>query len=147
MKTSYKKAFDFQAAAAAFMGEGKEETVFTDALNDVLDQIESLVLESEKKKPRLQRKHAMKDPRTGMIIRDVHKNMCYTEEGENMLDDEWFEFYEDEDAVHLKHSFVSEQDIPKDLPRILKRIFTGFVIKPADQEPETAAQKLINKTK
>ena len=154
MKTSYKKAFEIQGAAVALIGEGKEETVFTDALNDILDQIEPLVSVCSKMKPRIQRKYAIKDPRTGELLKDEHKDYTYTEEGANLLDDEWYEFFEDENAVYLKPSFISETDLPKDLPRFLRKILTGLVIEPKEAHSETsetletiAAKKLISKTK
>lgn len=132
MKTSYKKAFEFQQVALAYLEDVKEETKLSAALQEVVDQIPEHAEKYNKIRVKKQRDYASTDPKTLCLLRDEQRQYKYTAAQEEALEDELNEIYEDESTVYIAHEYVNEDDIPKDLHRQLRKIFTGFVIKPKE---------------
>ena len=132
MKTSYKKAFEFQKASLAYLEEVKEDTKLSLALQEVADQIPDYAETYNKIRLKKQRLYASTDTKTACILRDERGQYKYTIAQEEALEDELDEIYEDESTVYIAHEYVNEEDIPKDLHRQLRKIFTGFVIKPKE---------------
>ena len=134
MKTSYKKAFEFNQAANYFLDNFKEDTKLKAALEDVSDQIPPFIEEFNKLKIKKQRKYCSVDPISKHILRDDKNGYKYTTEKEEELEDEMDGIFNNEESVYVKHEYVNEEDLPKDLHRLYKKIFTGFVIKPKTEE-------------
>ena len=97
-------------------------------------------------------KQRHKNPKTLCLLRDEQRQYKYTAAQEEALEDELNEIYEDESTVYIEHEYVQDEDIPKTLHRQLRNIFTGFVIKPKEEEKPKAtnlpsAKKLIEQAK
>lgn len=134
MKTSYKKAFEFQQVALQFLENYKDDTKLKGALEEVTDQIPAFIEEFNKIRTKKQRSHAMTDVKTTCILRDENGGYKYSIAQEQALEDEMDDIFNNEESVYVKHEYVSEEDLPKDLHRLYKKIFTGFVIKPKTEE-------------
>lgn len=152
MKTSYKKAFEFQQVALAYLEDVKEETKLSAALQEVVDQIPEHAETYNKLRRKKERSYASTDSKTTCILRDERGQYKYTIAQEEALEDELNEIYEDENTVYIEHEYVQDEDIPKDLHRQLRKIFAGFVIKPKEEEkPKVvnlpSAKNLIEKAK
>ncbi len=128
MKTSYEEIFEFQQVAVIYLNEVKvgEETLLSEALYEVLDQVKEHAKVFNKAKMKLQRKYALTEPKTGFLLKHENGDFKYTPEKEESLFDDVDQLREEKDAIWIEPERIKE--FPADLHRTFKKAFNGFVI-------------------
>lgn len=130
MQTTYRKLISFINLANNYLQSAEEakekDTPLSDAITDALEDWKPKIDSYNKQRNRLLRKHAEKDKKTTVLLKDANGNYQFTEKGENDFDDENEELLDEE--IHIETNFVSE--LPADLHRGYIKGFKGFVIDP-----------------
>lgn len=124
MNTTYKKLIQFRTAASAYIEEVENKSIIAETIDDIITETNDLMADCDKRRNRLRRKFATKDPKTSVLLR-VDGELQFTEDGENDLEDAFEELLNEE--VHTL-AVVLSNEITESIPRKFKNAFKGFII-------------------
>ncbi|MBO9613414.1 MAG: hypothetical protein J7619_11995 [Dyadobacter sp.] len=128
MQTTNRKLIEFFNLANNYLQAAEEakekDTPLSDALTDAIEEWKPQIEKYNKQVSRLRRKHAEKDKKTTVLLKDANGNYLFTEEGENNLDDAIEDLLDEE--IHIETNCIDQ--VPADLHRGYLKGFKGFVI-------------------